>query len=586
MNNQSYSHTSSAPFGPVKQFFIWLSGAGSQTLEQCPEWEQRKYVAFGATVLVPAVFAFIACAYALSTLTDDWRIIAGVATVWGLIIMTIDRALLSIYRSYQRFHRKVSQFFLRIVVAALMGITISHPLTLLLFNDTIATVIDEERHEEVEAVRVAANLDKADVEEKVTALETQITGQRTKFDETFSAQFLVEDSSVGEADPLSELDDELRAQMTARLESGTADYRGKLTTADEEFAAMQSSYATLQTELDHWQTEFEREVNGQRSGIVGLGPRAKSIQADQLAWRRDEAKRLADVLEYLTEQRNDFSDRIKATEEGIKNEFLGLAAAKADRVKEERARVADLKRQVQQSQAGQFVEQQNTIRATIAAQIDTRLSELTRLQGELAAIGSQEQERIASINAEPRQDILTQTLALHRLFEDNAEGGKFALIAYLILAGLFMLIDTIPLVVKFFSQPGPYDALVDRDEVRYAREREAWLKSYNEYMDSLSSGRLLHLTQNKPLEKAVIEGIDSSRAAKEFVENLIDLETAFEERIETEKSRLKEEKNQRAGIRAKRLEQFSETFYKDLNKRMESFFDQDAARAAVAKGVA
>src|SRR6056297_528821 len=147
MNNPTYSSSSSAPTGPIKQLFIWLSGAGAETLEQCPEWEQRKYVAFGATVLVPTVFAFIACAYALSTLTDDWRIIATVATAWGLIIMTIDRALLSIYRSYQRFHRKVGQFFLRIVVAALMGITISHPLTLLLFNDTIATVIDEERQE-------------------------------------------------------------------------------------------------------------------------------------------------------------------------------------------------------------------------------------------------------------------------------------------------------------------------------------------------------------------------------------------------------------------------------------------------------
>ena len=94
-----------------------------------------------------------------------------------------------------------------------------------------------------------------------------------------------------------------------------------------------------------------------------------------------------------------------------------------------------------------------------------------------------------------------------------------------------MLIDTIPLVVKFFSQPGPYDALVDRDEVRYARERQAWLKSYNQYMDGLSDGRLLHLTQNKPLERAVIDGIDSSRAAKAFMENLLDLETAFEERI-------------------------------------------------------
>ena len=144
--NHTYSYESNPGRpGPIKQLFFWLSGAGADTLEQCPGWEQRKYVAFGATVLVPTVFAFIACAYALSTLTDNWNIIIPVALAWGLIIMTIDRALLSIYRSYQRFHRKVSQFFLRIVVAVLMGITISHPLTLLLFNDTISAVIVEER---------------------------------------------------------------------------------------------------------------------------------------------------------------------------------------------------------------------------------------------------------------------------------------------------------------------------------------------------------------------------------------------------------------------------------------------------------
>ena len=143
-----------------------------------------------------------------------------------------------------------------------------------------------------------------------------------------------------------------------------------------------------------------------------------------------------------------------------------------------------------------------------------------------------------------------------------------------------MLIDTIPLVVKFFSQAGPYDTLVDCEEVRFARERQAWLKSYHKYMDDLSDGRLLHLTQNKPLEKAVIEGIDSSRAAKAFVENLIDLEVAFEERIEQEKARITDEKNVRAENRAKRLERFAETFYDDLNNRMETFFDRDAARAA------
>ena len=572
--------------GPIKHLFFWLSGAGADTLEQCPGWEQRKYVAFGATVLVPSVFAFIACAYALSTLTDNWKVIIPVALAWGLIIMTIDRALLSIYRSYQGFFRKINQFALRIVVAALMGITISHPLTLLLFKDTISSVIEEDRQKEVEEVRVAANKEKRNVETKIDEMEAEIATRREEFNATFSAEFLVEDSSVSEADPIAALDDELRAQMEDRITADTATYTLKIESIDEDFAAMQAQYSSLQEELDHWQREFENEVNGQRSGIVGLGPRARSIQTDQLAWRRDEATRIGEMLKFLTEQRNELSGEIKDAEDLIKGEFVVIAAAKAERLKDERERVAELKRQVQQSQADQFVVQQNSIRETIAAQIDTRLEELSRLQGELVSIGTQEQGRINAINAEPRKDILTQSLALHHLFKENEEGGQMALITYAVLCALFLLVDTIPLVVKFFSRPGPYDALVDRDEVRFARERQAWLKSYNEYMDSLSAGRLLHLTQNKPLEKAVIEGIDSSRAAKEFVENLIELETAFEERIETEKARFAEEKDNRARLRADRLEHFSETFYSDLNHRMESFFDQDAAKKEAARGIA
>ena len=66
----------------MKRLFFWLSGAGTAELEQCPEWEQRKYVAFGATVLVPTVFAFIACSYALSTITDSWGVILPVAMIW------------------------------------------------------------------------------------------------------------------------------------------------------------------------------------------------------------------------------------------------------------------------------------------------------------------------------------------------------------------------------------------------------------------------------------------------------------------------------------------------------------------------
>jgi hypothetical protein len=47
------------PESVFARVFYWLSGASEQSLRECPAWERRKYVAFGATVLVPSWFALI-----------------------------------------------------------------------------------------------------------------------------------------------------------------------------------------------------------------------------------------------------------------------------------------------------------------------------------------------------------------------------------------------------------------------------------------------------------------------------------------------------------------------------------------------
>ncbi|MEM8955806.1 MAG: DUF4407 domain-containing protein [Verrucomicrobiota bacterium] len=560
----------------IKHAFFWLSGAGTEALESCPTWEQRKYVAFGATVLVPTVFAFIACAYALSTLTDNWNVIVPVSLVWSFIILTIDRALLATYRSFQSWTRKFSQFCLRFVVAVLMGLTISHPLTLLLFKDTIHSVVEEKRETEIEQVRNVAENNKADVEIKITELESEIAAQREKWNETFDAQFLIanEEAIAGDKIPSSDLSEEQRTELESQLTDATAAYQEKLAATESEMAEQSAEYKTIQSELDFWQVEFEREVNGQRSGIVGLGPRAKSIRDDQLEWRRTEAARLGRVIDGLTNTDAQLRTAIRTTEEAVTNDFLAALAELSAAEKAEYARVASLKQKVQQDQAEGFVAQQDAIRATISTQIDTRLVEMGRLQEELAALATDETERIAAIRAEPRRDLLTQTLALHKLFNVGDEGGRFALTAYLVLALLFMLIDTIPLIVKFFSKPGPYDTLVDCEEVRFDREREAYLESYKKYMEDLAEGRLLHLTQNKPLEKALIEGVDRSRAAKEFLEALLEMEHAFEERMERERERLEAQgPAAKYSERAQMLEDMAQSFYTDLRGRMEHFFE-------------
>jgi hypothetical protein len=320
-------------------------------------------------------------------------------------------------------------------------------------------------------------------------------------------------------------------------------------------------------------------VNGQRSGIIGLGPRAKSIQDDQLAWRRLESKRLAGVLESLTNQKKALAVDIDATTALTTEQFRVKQADLAMKQKAEQARLDALRVQVQQQQADQFVVQQNGIRGTLQKQIDAQLEQLKGLHEEVTRLAKDEEARVTAIREESRKDILTQTLALHRLFEKGNEGGNFAYWAYVILTMLFMLVDTIPLVVKFFSKAGPYDTLLDLDEVRFDRERKTFLESFHRYMDGLTSGPFLHLTRNKPLEAALIEGVDRSRAAKEFLEHLLGLEKAFEEKVRVERQRIADESlGERANEKIAMLEDMVQAFYADLRTRMEAFFSQDAAR--------
>jgi Domain of unknown function (DUF4407) len=560
----------------IERVFFWLAGASADNLDACPAWERLKYVAFGATVLVPSTFATIACAYALSTLTDNWFIIGIVSLVWAFIILTVDRALLATYRAYQNIFRKLSQFSLRIVVAALMGITISHPLTLLLFKDTITSVIEAERQVDIDEVRQLAVTQKAAVEVRAKTLEAEIATQREAWNASFTAKFLDENGKPIEK-PLTDDEKKAKAEREAKIAEAVSPGKLRLEALDKEMAKISTDSQKIVTELNQWQTDFEREVNGQRSGIVGLGPRAKSIQEDQLTWRRAESARLSGVMDTMTKTRVAIVAEIKAAEDGVNAALDAKALADAAKIKAEQDRIDTLRRQVQQQQADQFVGQQNSIRETLKAQIDAQLVQFNNLQAEITRLGTDEEARIAKIRDEPRRDILTQTLALHHLFDQGAEGGNFAFIAYIVLSLLFMLVDTIPLVVKFFSKPGPYDALLDCDEVKFARERLAFLKGFDRYMKQLVDSPFLHITQNRPLERSLIEGVDRSRAAKAFLEHLMELEQTFQEKI-----RIEREKQAANGItgKAEMLEEMATAFYSDLRQRMESFFRDDSKRSA------
>jgi hypothetical protein len=136
-----------------------------------------------------------------------------------------------------------------------------------------------------------------------------------------------------------------------------------------------------------------------------------------------------------------------------------------------------------------------------------------------------------------------------------------------------MLVDTIPLVVKFFTKPGPYDTMLDREEVSYDAGHKAFLGGHARYMGELATGNLMSVTRNRRLETALLDGVEHSRAAREFLDSLIEMEKAFAEKIRIEQ----EATSGKTPESLAALEAMKQRFYEDLHRRMETFFGGKSA---------
>lgn len=458
---------------PITQAFIWLSGASSEELERCPRAEQRKYAAFGATVLVPCVFGLITGAYAVSTLTDNVTVITAVALVWSGIILAVDRAMLSTYRAHQPFRSKVVQLTLRLFIAVLMGLTISHPLTLLVFRDTIGSIIEKSREADIAAARVKFDEEKKTAEARITTINADIASARKRWDESFDAKFLNEPAAPVEKKENTAPEADPQVAMQNKITAAQAPIMAQIALVDKDISDTEAQRKSLQSEIDHWQEEFEKEISGKRSGMTGIGPRAQGIQNDQLAPRRAESQRLASLLDARTRERNDLRSQATRVAQTITAEEAAKASEVATTQRNSQAKMSALRAQIAEQQAGQFVAQQTEVRASLKQQLDALVAQEKLLRDELTHLVDQGAERINAIRTEPRRDILKQTLALHELFEEGAEGGTFALSAYIVLTLLFMLVDTIPIIIKFFSKPGPYDDLVMQQDEASKRVRSS-----------------------------------------------------------------------------------------------------------------
>lgn len=124
----------------ISRFFWFCSGTHIPTLEKHPS-EHNKYVGIGATIFFTGLFAALSGGYAMyfvfkgDTAAVVFALLFGI--IWGLAIFNMDRYIVS---SINKSASTTTQFWQatpRILLAIMIGIVISRPLELKIFDKEI-----------------------------------------------------------------------------------------------------------------------------------------------------------------------------------------------------------------------------------------------------------------------------------------------------------------------------------------------------------------------------------------------------------------------------------------------------------------
>jgi hypothetical protein len=124
----------------ITRFFWFCSGAHIGTLKKYPI-EHNKYVGIGATIFFTALFASLSGGYAMyfvfsgSPFAVVFAIFFGL--IWGTAIFNMDRYIVSSIDKQGTINQQILQASPRILLAIMIGIVISRPLELKIFDKEI-----------------------------------------------------------------------------------------------------------------------------------------------------------------------------------------------------------------------------------------------------------------------------------------------------------------------------------------------------------------------------------------------------------------------------------------------------------------
>ena len=182
-NNSSTENQKPVEWAGFLNEFLWIcAGVNRKILRQCPT-DYAKYAGTGGTILFTAIMAAISGGYAISFVFQDAPLYVSVAfgIIWGLMIFNLDRFMVNTMYSDGKHTISKAEFgggLPRIILAIFLGIVISTPLEIRIFQDKIKSQLIIDQGEVGDEVRKANNLlytDCKEIKDKIEDLKRQKT---------------------------------------------------------------------------------------------------------------------------------------------------------------------------------------------------------------------------------------------------------------------------------------------------------------------------------------------------------------------------------------------------------------------------
>lgn len=342
--------------GRINEFFWLCSGVNRKILRQCPT-EYAKYAGMGGTIFFTACMAALSGGYAISTVFESTIIAILFGIFWGMLIFNLDRLIVNTMYSDGKVTiswQELASGLPRIIMAIFLGIVISTPLELKIFEDAIDIQIEQDKDRLLQE-KIGETIQKRDstsqkrdeIMNGVAMFDTQITTSSTETNSLLSDINDLQTKLTGENNKIRGYDQQI-APLQRQINSMSSDnpqyqsmlskiggLRGKRASAVAQRNALAAairgkqgnlaaSDATLKTLMSNKQTETQRESERLRQEVDSLNSIINESKVRHKDWTEDEIKAKGSFRDKLDVQYKGFQARMNAFSE-LKEESSATA---------------------------------------------------------------------------------------------------------------------------------------------------------------------------------------------------------------------------------------------------------------------